>query len=170
MNAHNNDRLKEEFTTVYNTYADTMFRYCFFKTSDREAAKDLVQQIFLKTWSYLQKGEIDNYRPFLYRVATRIVIDWYRRIKTDSLDTLRENGYDPEDKRANTSQTAEVNWVFTVMEHLKEEDQNLIIWRYVEDLSPSEIASILGETENVVSVRLHRAKAKLEQLLNRDKT
>lgn len=139
-----------------------------FKTSDREAAKDLVQQIFLKTWSYLQKGAIDNYRPFLYRVAARVVIDWYRRAKTDSLEALGENGFDPEDKHADPSRQAEINWIFSILEQLKPEEQNLIVWRYVEDLSPGEIALILGESENVISVRLHRAKAKLKHLLNQD--
>ena len=75
---------------------DAIFRHCYFRVFDRERARDLVQETFLKTWEYLTRGhDIENIRAFLYRVATNLIIDDSRRKKEISLEQLSESGFDP---------------------------------------------------------------------------
>jgi len=157
--------LENIFAGAYDKYAEAIFRYCYFKTSDRETAKDLVQQVFLKTWTYLrQGGTVREFRPFLYRLAANEVIDWYRRRKDDSLDRLIAEGFNPADEQAAVTTQAELNLVLVKLAKLEDGDRNLIIWHYLEGLAPGEIGEIIGQSENVVSVRLHRAKKKLQAL------
>lgn len=159
-------KMEQDFLTAYDAFADAIFRYCYFRIGDKDQARDMTQDIFLKSWSYLQNGkQIDNFKAFLYRSAHNMIIDWYRKKRSISLDTLTEEGYDPADTSANTSQKAEIENALSVLSKLEKDDQDIVLWRLVEDMSIGEIASILNESENTVSVRLHRAMAKFRKLL-----
>ncbi len=161
-----NEQQEQDFLSAYDQYADAIFRHCFYKTSNRELAKDLTQQTFFKVWSYLKEGKaVQNFRAFLYQIANNLVIDWYRRSKSDSLDQLMESGYEPSSRALDPTRQAEAGWALAMLKQLSPEDQQLITWRYVEDMSLGEMASTLGEKENNVSVRLHRAMERLKKLL-----
>lgn len=159
---------EREFLAEYDRFADAIFRHCFFRVYDRELARDLVQQTFLKTWEYIVSGkEIDNIRGFLYRVATNLIIDQARKARPVSLDELLEKGFDPGDtKGQNLEILVDSKYILEKLAELPTDDKNLIIMRYVDGLGPKEIANILGLTENVVSVRLNRAIKELKGLLN----
>lgn len=158
--------LEMELLKAYDAYADALFRHCYFKTGERELAQDMTQDVFLKAWSYMQqKRQILNMRAFLYRLADNLVVDWYRKRKTSSLDELADAGFEPAAAGRTLEEQAEVSHAFAKVRELEEEDRKLIIWRFVEDLSPREIAEIVDQSENVVSVRLHRALKKLKSLL-----
>ncbi|MDD5050930.1 MAG: RNA polymerase sigma factor [Candidatus Pacebacteria bacterium] len=158
------EKLRKEFGDLYEAYADALFRYCFFKTGDRELAKDMLQDICLKAWVYMQDHTIVLGRPFLYRLARNTVIDWYRKKKTSSLDNLLEQGFEPEDKKADTSAFAEKEQLMKMIGKLENEDQEILLLRFVEDLSPKEIAEVLNERENTISVRVHRALGRLREI------
>ncbi len=158
--------LEKSFLESYEAFSDALFRYCYFKTGDRELAKDMLQDIFFKTWDYLSKGNIiDNFRPFLYKLANNIIIDWYRKKKAISLDVLIEDGFDPADLKSKTDEQAEVEQAMKILSKLSQDDQDLIVLRYVNDLSPKDIAILLHEEENNISVKLHRAIKRLRDLM-----
>ena len=159
--------MEREFMEHYDQLTDPIFRYCYFKIGDREIAVDMVQEIFLKAWAYVSRGEVvENYRAFVYKLAHNMVVDWYRKKKTVSLDQLADNGFDPKDTSADTTIKAQIGHVLSVVSRLDQDDQDLIVWRYVEDKSPKEIAGMLKEKENTISVRLHRAIERLQKLLH----
>lgn len=158
--------LEMELLRAYDAHADAIFRHCYFKTGERELAQDMTQDVFLKAWSYMQqKHQILNMRAFLYRLADNLVIDWYRKRKATSLDTLIDAGFEPRDIDRKIEEQAEASLALAKLRELGEDDQKLITWRFVEDLSPREIGDILDQSENVVSVRIHRALKKLKSLL-----
>ena len=158
--------LEMKLLTAYDAHADAIFRHCYFKTGERELAQDLTQDVFLKAWSYMQRQHpILNMRAFLYRLADNLVIDWYRKRKSPSLDVLLDAGFEPAGADSKIEEQTEVSLVLAKLRELGEDDQKLITWRFVEDLSPGEIAEILDESENTVSVRLHRAVKRLRALL-----
>lgn len=154
------------FNEAYEANVDGLFRLCHFKIQDREQAKDIVQQAFLNAWKEVQKGsEIDNMRAFLYRITNNLIIDWYRKKKPSSLEDLAEGGFDPADKNESADKHAEFNWALSKLRHLSEDDQTLITLRFVEEMEIGEIAKILKESENNVSVKIHRAVEKLRKVL-----
>jgi len=162
-----NQTMERLFLQAYDDYADAIFRHCYFKTSDRDLAKDLTQQTFLQAWAFLKQGKtIEEFRPFLYRLANNLVIDWYRRKKADSLDQLMAEGFNPASENDSPVLIAEFNLAMKFLDKLNPTDKNLIVWRYVEDLSTKEIAVILQTSENTVSVQLHRAVKKVNRLIN----
>jgi RNA polymerase sigma-70 factor (ECF subfamily) len=159
MNDGNASGKTEAFLKAYDAYADALFRHCYFRVYDRERARDLMQETFARTWECIVDGkDIENLRAFLYRVANNLVIDFVRKKKESSLDDMMEQGFEPSaptDKRIVNS--AEAANIISALDKVDEKHRDVIVMRYVDGLSPKEIAGILDESENAVSVRLHRA-------------
>ena len=77
------------FEKTYTDESDAIFRFCLVRVSNREQALDLTQETFLRLWQSLsQDKEIANARAFLFTVAHNLVIDWYRKKKSVSLDSM----------------------------------------------------------------------------------
>lgn len=166
---HPSSQKTAEFITLYDEMADQLFRHCFFKVSNRELALDIVQETFTRTWEYIASGkEVNNVKGFLFKVANNLIIDEYRKKKVVSLETLQEqSGFDaPVQDHKKTIFNVEVDTVLTHINKLDEKYREVILMRYVNDYSPKEIASILGESENAVSVRINRGIKKVQEMLN----
>ena len=160
--------LKQDFLTSFDTYSDAIFRFCLVKTSNKELAEDLVQETFMRYWQSLSSGkEMRNTRSLLYTIANHLVIDWYRKKRSLSLDALGDDGFDPPEERGSTSEEdAELKGILQVIDDLEEKDREVLLLRYVEGLDPKDIAQITGDTTNVVSVRIHRAIEKVQKKLH----
>lgn len=159
--------LERQFLDAYEAHADAIFRHCYFRVHDREEAQDLMQETFTRTWDYLAEGKtVDNIRAFLYRIATNLIIDRSRKKSSHSLDELTEGGLQIADPQAHhqVATTVDVHQALKILDQLPDEQRILVTMRYVEDMRPKDIARILGLSENVVSVRLHRALKTLQQL------
>lgn len=158
---------ENDFIKSFDEYSDQIFRFCLGKTSKREVAEDITQEAFMNTWQALRKGlVIDNIRAYLYATARNLVIDYYRKKKTSSLDQMMEEGFDKEDGYASdaTSQT-EVNFVVKEINNLEEKYREPTYLRLVEGMGPGEIAELLGENENTISVRINRGVKKVREAL-----
>ena len=95
--------INHTFESIYESESDAIFRFCVVRVSNREQALDITQETFLRLWqSMLQNKEILNNRAFLFTVAHRLVIDWYRKKKSFSLDSMmyegKEESFDPSDE------------------------------------------------------------------------
>lgn len=160
--------IEKQFLKSYDDIADPLFRYCYFRIGDRERAKDLVQESFMKTWQYLSQGNtVDNIRAFLYRVARNAIVDYVRKKKEASLDLLMEEGFDvPSEDRERIMAAIEARRIIELIQQLDQKYREVILFRYVDDLTPKEIAVITGEQENTISVRIHRGMQQLRTLTN----
>ncbi|HYC83343.1 MAG TPA: RNA polymerase sigma factor [Candidatus Paceibacterota bacterium] len=166
MNSRHNP--EKRFIEAYDAYADAMLRYCYFKISDRHRAEELTEEAFMKAWQYLVKGEdVENMRAFLYRILNNLIIDEYRRKRTSSLDDLEAEGFELSDARAHTDieEQVEINRLLGIIDQLDGKYREVVILRYVDDLGVREIAEILGEAENTISVRINRAIKQLKKLM-----
>lgn len=153
------------FLSAFDAYADALFRHAYFRVSDREKAKDLVADAYTKTWDYIRKGnEVDDFRPFLYRTLNRLIIDEYRKKKSVSLDALLEDQEVPEGAFEELFEGGIEDMEFKldakrVPDMLKEMPhvyREVVVMRFFDGLLPGEIAEMLGEPVNNVSVRIHR--------------
>jgi len=158
------------FHQAYEEHSDALFRFSFSKLSDREKALDVVQDVYVRYWEYMAaNGQVDNIKAFLYKIARNAIIDIYRKRKESSLDALAEEGIefpDPVDHEHAIRQ-ADAKIAVGLVRRLGEDDQEIILMRYTEGLSVKEIAEILDERENTVSVRIHRALKQLQDAFNK---
>lgn len=163
---------EERFLKAFDEYNDALFRHAFLRISNREKAVDLVHDTFTKVWAYLRGGyEVDNFRPFLYKVLNNLIIDEYRRRKESSLDALLEmEGVDEgsfselsESTVEGLAATIDGKKAFDLLEEMPDQYKEVIILRFVDQLGPREISELIEESENVVSVRIHRGLKMLRQ-------
>lgn len=161
---------KDAFLEAYDEYNEAILRYAYFKTSDREKAKDVTQDTFVKAWEYIAKGnEVDNIKALLYRIANNLIIDGFRKKKIYSLDDLQDQGFDPGfDKTDELVNTLDGAIALKLLDKLPKAYKDILIMRYVEELTIPEIAEILKEKVNNVSVKLHRGIEKLRQEYNHE--
>jgi RNA polymerase sigma-70 factor, ECF subfamily len=158
--------LEETFLKEYDQHADSIYRFCLFKLSDKEEARDVVQETFLKAWDYLARGgEIRNVKAFIFRIARNLVIDKYRKKNTESLDLLTENGFDPKfEEETEITDRLDAQNILPLLDQLSAEYKEIILLRYVEELTIGEMAETLGQSVGNISVKLFRAMAKLRVL------
>lgn len=180
------------FEGLFDAYSAVLFTHAYFRVSNRELAKDLVQETFLKFWKQVsgatdeesEVGVIQNPKAFLYTVLNNLIIDHYRtkRGKDISLDMLEEGGsegegefggktpdglktggLEAEGERFDSAVTSTA--VREAVSQLAPLDQQLVTLRFLNEESTAEVAKQLNMTENAVYVRSHRALKKLHELL-----
>jgi len=158
---------KNEFLAAYESHADAIYRYCFFRVYSKERAEEFAQETFLRAWEYSKGGKkIENMRALLYRIARNLIIDHSRKKKEESLETLSEETsfIEPSsDGRLVAEREMILKEVMEEMKNLGDEEREILTMRYVEDLDPKDIAEILGISANNVSVRINRAMKRLRE-------
>lgn len=156
------------FLETFDAYGDAIFRFCMVKTSNAELSEDLTQETFMRYWQSLRDGkEMTNVRSFLYTIANNLVIDWYRKKKSDSLDAKLEGGFQVADAAgASPEREAIYAEALARMRELEPGDAEVLTLRFVDGFEPRDIAEILGESANTISVRLNRAMKRLQGILN----
>ena len=163
---------EERFLKAFTDYNDALFRHATLRISNRERAVDLVHDTYTKVWSYIRDGyEIENFRPFLYKVLNNLIIDEYRKKKESSLDALLEidgvdeGSFDELSETTVESLAATIDGAkaFALLDELPGQYKEVIIMRFVDQLGPREISELTEETENVISVRIHRGLRLLRQ-------
>lgn len=158
------------FLRAYEDNADALFRFAYFRTRERAAALDAVQETYLRTWKYLSDGEtIEELRPFLFRTLRNFLIDTGKKsaIRTAfSLDAFMEEGGDVADpKDAVKYDPMDIEEAMRLLNELEPLTyRDAVHLRFIEGYSPKEIAAILSVSENIVSVRIARGIAKLKKL------
>lgn len=164
------DETKAYFLQIYDTYADDIYRFCYLRVSNRELAQDLSQEVFTRFWQALREGTVmRSERALLYTMARNLVIDWYRKKKESSLDALTDEGIEfMGDGAKDVTIGAEMDEALRAVRELDDPSREALLMRYVEGLSPKDIAELTGESANAVSVRLNRAIKKVRTLLHAD--
>jgi RNA polymerase sigma-70 factor (ECF subfamily) len=153
-------------TVAHHDFEKSLNMYAFFKVRNHAASEDLVQDTFMKTWKYLVKGgKIEVMKAFLYHILNHLIVDSYRKRKTESLDVLLDKGFEP--------QVAPSDRLFNILDgkgailliaHLPVKYQKIIRMRYIQDLSLKEMSLITGQSKNTMAVQVHRGLEKLKLL------
>ncbi|KKU91520.1 MAG: RNA polymerase ECF-type sigma factor [Candidatus Jorgensenbacteria bacterium GW2011_GWA1_48_11] len=156
------------FGQLYDTYLTPIYRFVFLRVGGSKAdAEDICHQTFLKAWQNIKDYEFQGF-PFsswLYRIAQNTVIDYYRT-KKPNLDMEIV----PEDALSETSaidekidRDFELRTVRLAIAKLEPDQQNVILMKFVNDLSNKEIAAVLGKSEGAIRVIQHRALKQLKK-------
>lgn len=167
------NKVQQEFNQVYAAESDAVFRFCLLRTSDHDLALDLTQDTFMRFWDTMTKDKkIKNCRAFLFAVARNLVIDWYRKKKAVSLESMLIEGSEDKNELLSSSAgielEAEAKYLVRRINALDETYRDAVYLRCVEGLKPKEIATIIGESANVVSVRINRGLRILRESMHYD--
>jgi RNA polymerase sigma-70 factor, ECF subfamily len=165
---------EDRFLKAFDEYTDALFRHAVYRLSDRERAIEIVHDTFTKVWMYIRDGhEIGSYKPFLYKVMNNLIIDEYRRRKEFSLDALlSEDGVDEgsfaelhEGSIEELTFLLDAKKASELLTEIPPVYREVLVFRYVDSLGPKEISELIEESENVVSVRIHRGLKILKDMI-----
>ncbi len=152
---------KDAFGALYERYAERIFNYVYYRTGNQHDAEDLTARVFQRAMNHI-RNYTDRGVPFsawLYRIAHNLVANWHRdrsrkqEIAIDDLPVLPTKNDHPE---RNLVRSQEQDALLRMIRKLPPERQNLLILKFVEDMSNAEIGKIMGRSEGAVKSLYHR--------------
>lgn len=162
-----NKELEHKFVTELETNQNIVHKVCSLYTSDKDAHKDLFQEITIQLWKAYPKfrGE-SKFSTWMYRVALNTAITLYRkskrRVTTQNYDSvifkIKTDEYDPTEEQ-------QLKLMYNAIRELGDIDKALV-FLYLEEKNYSEISETLGITEVNARVKMNRIKTKLRTILN----
>lgn len=177
MNNHDQARLRRArafdrgaLTAIYDDYHPPLYRYIYRQVSEVETARDLTAEVFRRFLQALQAGNgpESNERAWLYRTAHNVVIDHYRRRQHRQHLPLEEPLPAPgqNDPALLAERGLAVGQVRRALNELTPDQRQVIILKFLEELSNEETAAILNKPVGAVKSLQHRALAALQRLLH----
>ena len=168
--------IKHEFSRIYDQYLNRIYRFVFLRVNSLEIAQDIVSETFSRAWvKYSEirnpKHEIRNWSAFLYQIARNLITDFYREKGKFQIVSASFPGSDPastEDLEAKAILSSDMVQIRKALSRLGQEQQEMVIWRYLDGLSTKEIAEISGKPEGTVRVICHRALEAVRKQLNNE--
>lgn len=148
------------FDPIYKKYSPKLIAVANAVLGNEHTAEDIVQDVFIVLLAKRERAEeFQNigswlYKVLYFRIGSEIQKAHYAREVPLDLDNKWLAVVDREDFRLED----------VLPEGLTQEERQLLIWRYQDQLSAGEIADRMGRTENVIYVKLHRIKEKWKKL------
>jgi len=152
---------RDAFGLLYERYLDRIFNYVYYRTGNLHDAEDLTARVFQRAMNHI-KNYTDRGVPFsawLYRIAHNLVANWHRdrsrrqEIPINDVPVLPSKGDHPE---RNLVRSQEESTLLKLIRRLPPERQNLLILKFVENMSNAEIGKIMGRSEGAVKSLYHR--------------
>ena len=160
---------QEAFAWLVETYQGPVYRLVLRMGLRPADAEEAAQNAFVAAWRGLPAFRGDaKFSTWLYRLATNAAIDFLRREKkhTDhaDIDELEQpdDGPSPQETVERSERTAAIR---TAVAALPEQYRQVLLLRYMQELSYEEIGRALNLPEGTVKSRINRAKGQLKELL-----
>ncbi len=156
------------FGEIYERYYIGVYKYVYYRIGDQTAAEDMTMEVFLKAMEAIDGFTFRGipFSAWLYRIASNLVVDFFRRQPVQPSLSLEEKMV------ANTEHpvhSLDVQFSHQALREaladLTDEQQQVIILKFVDGLSNIEVAQVLGKTEGAVKSLQHRALAALGRVL-----
>ena len=158
---------EEAFGVFYEQTARPIWVYLARSTGDDRLADDLLQETyyrFLRTRTTFESD--DHRRHYLFRIATNLVRDQWRRARTDAVDRSEVSDVPvvSEDHAVGDRALGRID-VARALEQLKPRERSLLWLAYAQGFSHEEIASQLGLRTGSLKALLFRARRRLIAVL-----
>lgn len=161
----------DAFEQLVAAYRDQVFRLALRMCGSEADADEVAQEAFLSAWKALPnfRGE-SQFSTWLYQLTTHAAIDLMRREKRQiaAADITEVNAADPApspQQQAEQSEQREI--VRDAILQLAPEQREVVVLRFMEELSYEEIGAVLKLPPGTVKSRLNRAKAQLKEILSK---
>ena len=151
----------QAFGLLYERYVGRIYNYIYYRTGNVDDAEDLTARVFFRAMRHIEHYD-DRGLPLsalLYRIAHNLVANWHRdnsrrrEVPLEEITLFRPVGEHPESSLIHTE---EQDRLLSVIRTLPMERQQLIILKFVHQLSNAEIGQIMGRTEGAVKSLYHR--------------
>ena len=163
------------FNVLLERYQDKVFSYILFVVRNQEVADDIFQDTFMKAIVTIQQGrylENGKFQAWLTRIAHNLIIDFFRQTKNENCVSNDEVEYDLFNDVKLTEANVETTMVHEqvlddvklLIEHLPQNQKEVVFMRYYQGLSFKEIAEVTGVSINTALGRMRYALLNLRRL------
>jgi RNA polymerase sigma-70 factor (ECF subfamily) len=158
----------DAITQLYQLYAQPIFRYISYRVTAQADAEDLTTEVFIRMVEGLPNYQITGapFEAWLYRIAAARIADFHRktsrRPQSDLTEWIEAENLPVEEQIHRREQLASLR---EALERLTEEQQMVLLLRFIERKSHADVARILGKSETAVKSIQHRALSQLTALL-----
>lgn len=155
-------KTEEAFAELYNRHSPRIYAYCRRFLGDKEEAKDIFQETFVRFFQSADKERImTNVPAFLLRIARNLCINAKRK-ETPSI-SFEDYMYVQQENKNDNDEL--LSMIKMALEILPDEFREVFVLREYEGLSYSEIAELTNSSLPTVKVRIFRAKQKIREIL-----
>ncbi len=162
----------EAFGQLYERYLADVYKFFFYRTGSQDQAEDLTEDTFFKAWRHLQRlkpEDAANFRMWLFRIARNTLIDHYRTQRDEApLEALGEGPAEPSGVEERIVHMQDQERVAQALQRLPDRLRDVIIYRFLHNLSHEETARLMGLKPNHVRVLQYRALKQLRQFFSEE--
>jgi len=164
---------REAFGLLYERYVDRIYNYIYYRTGNVHDAEDVTARVFYRALHHIHNYK-DRGVPFsawLYRIAHNLVANWHRdrsrkqEIPLTEVPTITYKGVAPEQSLMRNEEREKL---LLLIRNLTPDRQNLIILKFIEHMSNSEIGQIMGRSEGAIKSLYHRTLLALREEIGED--
>jgi RNA polymerase sigma-70 factor (ECF subfamily) len=158
---------------IYDGYSEKIYHYIHRYLGEARLAEDLTAEVFLKLLEAIKasQGPRTHLSAWLYRVAHNLVVDHFRRRpREESLPLEEELVAAPEHVTVVVEKKLAQQQLRAAISHLTTDQQQVIVLKFVEDLSNAEVGQVLGKTEGAVKSLQHRALDALQRIMESEES
>ena len=166
----------KSFEALIQKHKNKIYAFILSKIRNRDLAEDIFQDTFIKVINSLQKGKYNEegkFLPWVMRIANNLVIDYFRKSKKmrtiaptddfDIFDVLQDGEKNIEDNFVNNQIHKDLR---KLIEHLPEDQKEVLKMRYYAELSFKEISESTGVSINTALGRMRYALINLRKLID----
>ena len=156
------------FGEIYDTHVDSVYRYLLYRVREPSDAEDLTSEVFTRAFANIHRyrWQGKSFLAWLYTIARNAVTDRRRRdrptVELDNAYGLAAEGPTAHDRAVLGE---EVDALRGAVKHLTGEQQEVLVLRFIENMSSREVATILGKNEGAIRALQFRALGRLRKIL-----
>lgn len=166
----------DAFDGLYLLYADKIFRFLMTRLEDADAAEEIAAQVFLRLIENINKYRIapkDNvaiFSAWLYRMAYNKMVDNLRKQKRSYSVPIEHLEWVPEQRQTMVQVEEKLDFELLLQRLvlLNEQQQQVIILRFLEGYNIAETAQIMRKTEGAIKALQHRSIQNLRRYLQNE--
>ena len=162
---------QQAFATLYRSHVDRIYRYVLYRVDNNAVAEDLTADVFIRALEGLAHYECgpSPWIAWLYSIANARVIDYYRRNgRMGQQEVLEDSTASVDvDLDEQLMTTFSQGLIQEAIRQLNSEQQQLIIYRFIEGYSLEKTAALLGKTIGAIKTMQHRALAAMTKSIRK---
>lgn len=152
-----------DVAALYDRFAPELYRYIYHRLGAKTFAEDLTAEVFVRVLNMPRAP--NDWRAYLYRIAHNLVIDSLRK-NPQVLERADEFLIDEKNDPVERAELAEEKRrLRKAIARLTPEQQQVVVLKFIEEMSNAEVARILNKPEGAVKALQHRALTNLREWL-----
>ncbi|TFE00441.1 MULTISPECIES: RNA polymerase sigma factor SigX [Jeotgalibacillus] len=161
------------FQRLYTEYQQDVFQFLIYLVKNRDTAEDLLQEVFIRVMKSYENFEgKSSEKTWLFSIAKNVTIDHFRKQKTIRNRVMDHFDWGKRDIESSDSlpqeiaeQNEDIQRLYRCLDRCSVDQKMVVVSRYIQELSITETAEILGWSEGKVKTTQHRAIKKLKELM-----